>query len=104
MLVLGLMVMVPLATEAAVYEYVNTQGNLQTVVASSPEEAMEVSTNIAANSGVMLLNSGGGSGTAIYKYVNSQGYVQTITANSAAEALNAPNIAPNSGVILFAML
>lgn len=37
------------------YQYVNTSGNLQSVWANSPSAALALATNIAYNSGVMLV-------------------------------------------------
>ena len=108
---------------AATYQYVDTAGNLRSVEANSPEQALAIAPNIGIHSGVDLysgtaLNSTTytgnytGSGLAsnqdtgvtynatTYQYVNTSGQLQTIPATNAEQAFSlATNIAPKSGVI-----
>ncbi|MDP3880698.1 MAG: hypothetical protein Q8Q32_00760 [bacterium] len=102
---------------AATYQYVDVNGNLLTIVADNPTEAINNAPNRAPSSGVVLVSSASlssgtvlgvstltatvTSGTELYAYVDVSGNVRTVVASSAAEALViAPNRAPNSGVVL----
>lgn len=100
----------PVFAFGATYSYVTNAGTLATVEASNPTQAIAIAPNIHPNSGVMLqsesapqlqfgANLGAGSNT--YRYVDMNGNLRTVTASSAAQALMiAPNIHPNSGVML----
>ena len=46
---------IPAISFAATYEYVNTQGGLETVVANTPAEALALPTDMDPHSGVMLV-------------------------------------------------
>lgn len=107
---------VPAIGFAAEYHYVDTSGTVQTINASNASEALAMPSDMAPTSGVALdvgvLDEGdtvvgsvsgetGGSGGLEYHYVDTSGTVQTIPAVSAEAALmNAPGIAPTSGVAL----
>lgn len=56
-LVLGAAVALPAAGLAATYQYVDTQGNMASVEASTGEQALMIAPNKAYNSGVMLVTS-----------------------------------------------
>jgi hypothetical protein len=45
----------PITTNGGTYLYVDIYGNLKTVVASSPAQALTLATNITTHSGVMLV-------------------------------------------------
>ena len=108
----AVLVVLPITTFASTYQYVNTDGNVQSIVANSPSEAL-LAYNIGANSGVILASNSNVSvstspvvvttvnsfGSNTYMYVNTNGNVQTINANSPAEALLAYNIGAHSGVM-----
>ena len=109
--ILGMAVLavLPITTFASTYQYVNTDGNVQSINANSPAEAL-LAYNIAHTSGVILLsdsnssvvftvNSPVVSGSNTYLYVNTSGNVQSVSANSPAEALEVSNIGANSGVM-----
>ena len=112
--ILGMAVLavLPITTFASTYQYVNTDGNVQSVNANSPAEAL-LAYNIAHTSGVMLvsdsnlsvstpvvISSGNSVGNNTYLYVNTDGNVQSIRANSPAEAMLAYNISSTSGVMV----
>lgn len=108
---------------AATYQYVDTSGNLRSVEANSPEQAIAIAPNIALHSGVALSSgtafltgtyTGNYTGSGVvtnqdtgitysvttYQYVNTSGQVQAIQATSAEQAFEmAVNIAPHSGVM-----
>lgn len=103
------LLLTPLASLAATYDYVDTSGTVQAVSANSASAALTTAPNIAVHSGVALADgtpiagsSGGAvlgaSGTA-YNYVDTSGIVQTVTASTPAAAIaTAPNISVHSGV------
>jgi hypothetical protein len=101
----------PIFSSAATYAYVNQSGQTNTVVASSPTEAIATASGISSHSGVMLVESSTGavlgantettSGMGTYAYVNQAGTVITVKANSSAMAFSiAYGIDENSGVVL----
>ncbi len=97
----------PTFSYAATYAYVNQSGQVNTVVASTPAQAIALAYNISAHSGVMLIDGSTGAvlgatyGTATYAYVNQAGTVIAISANSSADAFaKAIGIDENSGVML----
>lgn len=117
-LALGAIAVVPLASMAATYHYVDTSGTVRTIEAANSTDAMAMATNRDPQSGVALdmgvLESGdsvNGTGTNTvtvtttgsgnsYHYVDTSGIVRTVVAASAAAALAAAvNIAPHSGVV-----
>jgi hypothetical protein len=117
-LALGAIAVLPLASMAATYHYVDTSGTVRTIEANNAADASASATNIDPHSGVSLdmgvLDSGdsvNGTGTNTvtvtatgsgntYHYVDTSGIVRTVVAASAAAALAAAvNIAPNSGVV-----
>lgn len=101
----------------ATYLFVNTSGNLQSIEANNPTEAMALATNKALHSGVMLVTGTSmpttptptptptnptptGTGLYTYMFVDTSGNLRTINANSPTEAMNlAPNKALHSGVM-----
>jgi len=111
LVVLGMLLSSSVAS-AATYLYANTSGNLQSIEANNPTEAMAIAPNIAVHSGVMLVSStplsiGGIDGVVlsatsnIYLYVDTSGNLRTVVANNSTEAMAiAPNIAVHSGVML----
>ncbi|MBA3733175.1 hypothetical protein H0W91_02235 [Patescibacteria group bacterium] len=104
---------------AATYQYVDTSGNMKTIIADNPQMALANAVNIAPHSGVIsttIVSSTpvtvvvtpttttavvlGICNSNIYNYVDTSGTLQSVTASSASVALsNAINIAPHSGVI-----
>ncbi len=110
--ILGMAVLavLPITTFASTYQYVNTDGNVQSTVANSASDALLVS-NLGANSGVMLVSSSNvvfqtnvpvntiGVGSNTYAYVNTNGNIQYVNANSPAQALTVSNLGANSGVM-----
>jgi hypothetical protein len=105
----------PVLALAGTYQYVDVSGNLRSVEANSPTQAIAIAPNIASHSGVMLagnstivtpvtiptpIPSGTGS---LYQYIDISGNLRTVRATSASMALaTAPNIASHSGVMLIA--
>lgn len=97
---------------AATYHYVNTSGNIQSVEANSPTEAIAIAPNRTPHSGVMLFsgtaltttNVGGNTsstGSNLYMFVDANGNLQTVMANNPNEAMTtALNIGVHSGVML----
>jgi len=94
---------------AATYQYINTQGQLESISADSATEALRTASNLGSHSGVILASNAtvevttvpNGSGSNWYMYVNDSGTVITISANSPAEAFSkAINLATHSGVML----
>ena len=55
--ILGAVLALPVSVFAATYGYVTTAGTLATVSASTPTEALLAAPGIAADSGVIILNS-----------------------------------------------
>ena len=96
--------LIPAATFAATYEYVNTSGSLETETANSPAQAVSEPTDIAPTSGVILVTDTttvNQSGNPTYEYVTTNGTLATISAENPTQAiLEAGNKAPGSGVIL----
>jgi len=105
----------PVLTLAGTYQYVDTNGNLQMTVASTPLEAIETAPNRAPHSGVMEVGVGGEgnafvstntvnvgtAGTEVYAYVSVNNSVKTIVASNPDQAIEiAPDRMSNSGVIL----
>ncbi|PIR84738.1 hypothetical protein COU16_00950 [Candidatus Kaiserbacteria bacterium CG10_big_fil_rev_8_21_14_0_10_47_16] len=93
-----------------VYQYVNTNGTLSSVSASSADMALSLSAyNRASNSGVMLVRGMGGSventtyptGTLFtYQYIDVNGNLRSIEAANASLAITlATNRDPHSGVV-----
>jgi len=115
-MVLGLFVVTALSLgsygvlNAATYQYVNTQGQLESISADSATEALRTASNLGSHSGVMLVSNvtvqvvtttSNGSNSNWYMYVNDSGVVITLSANSPAEAFaKAVNLATHSGVML----
>ncbi|MBA3789156.1 hypothetical protein H0X32_02030 [Patescibacteria group bacterium] len=99
-----LVLSLPASAFAATYDYVNTSGALQSVVASTPEQALITAPNIALHSGV-ILDTGtvvvAPTGTmSLYEYVAIDGNLSTVQANSPTQAFAlATNIALHSGVM-----
>jgi hypothetical protein len=93
---------IPVASHAAIYEYVNTNGNVAMVMATTPSQAIATAPNIAPTSGVLLMGDPSDPiDPATYDYVNTSGSLEAEVASSPAEALAEPtNRAPTSGVIL----
>ncbi|MEI8062166.1 MAG: hypothetical protein WCG97_02605 [bacterium] len=98
----------PLATFASTFAYVDVNGNLGSVDAANANQALTVS-NIAYNSGVVLLGgsvtmsgliSSPQSSVGTYQYVDVSGKISAVQANSPEQALTVSNIASNSGVVL----
>ncbi len=91
------------------YQYVNTSGNVQTIIAESPTQAILLAENRTSASGVILLGGVGGgdpinplgeNGAYFYQFVNTSGNIGSMNASSPTEALNtALNLAQYSGVI-----
>jgi len=105
--VLGL----PAVSLANTYQYVDSGGVLRSMQANSAVQALATAPNIGLHSGVVLVTIGGtgtgGSyesvttGNTFYQFIDRNGKIQSVNAASASIALaSAPNIAPNSGVIL----
>lgn len=113
----------PAIAFASTYQYVDNSGNLRTVEANSPTQALATAPNIASHSGVMLASQGIVAGATVvvvptgttittvtptntaglfhYQYVNTSGNLQSVWANNSAVAIAlAANIAYNSGVML----
>lgn len=112
-LAIAAVTVLPEASYAATYHYVDTSGTVRTVEADNANDAMQMAVNRDPNSGVTLdtgvLESGdtvvdtGGTTNAgttdEYHYVDSSGIVQTIMAPSALAALSAAvDISAHSGV------
>ena len=93
----ALMLVLPFVSQASTYQYVNTQGNVQTMTAASSADALSQPSNIGVNSGVMLVS---GNQEATYMYVNTQGSLQTVTASNPEQALTVSSIGINSGVMV----
>lgn len=108
-LALAVLVAVPLSTFAATYEYVNTLGNIQIVVAVDSNQALYLPTNIASHSGVMLVSGnnliiGNSTQNNTYSYINTSGGMNTVIAFNSTQALNSPpNIGLHSGVMLLSV-
>ena len=96
---------------ASTYEYVNTSGNISTVIADSASVALTTANNLAVHSGVIKTSrtdqklnqpSNYDQGqTTSYAYVNTSGEVIEVNANTSAQAFtNSDNIALHSGVML----
>lgn len=112
MLVFTVAILLPLASFAATYFYVDSQGVVKEVNAQDASTALNIAPNIASNSGVASdrgdLEAGDRVSLAVlpvethtYFYVNTQGMVSTVEAQSATDALeNAPSRASNSGVAI----
>jgi hypothetical protein len=101
----------PAFAYASTYAYVSQSGQMNTVVADTPERAILTAPDIAIHSGVILVNSSTGVvlganfsttyNTKTYAYVNHAGTVMAISAGSSADAFaKALDISNNSGVIL----
>ena len=111
LVVLGALLFSSVAS-AATYLYVNTSGNVQSIEANNPTQAMAVAPNLAVHSGVMLVGGtplavGGIGGADVsvtsntYLYVDTNGNVRTVFANNSTQAMAiAPNKALHSGVML----
>ncbi len=103
-LLLSSALLFPIASIAAAYEYVNTNGNLETVVANDPSQALVTAPDIAPTSGVMLTSDPPAtisSDPTAYDYVNTSGSLESEVASSPIQALEQPtDKAPTSGVIL----
>lgn len=97
---------------AETYLYVNTSGQLASYEANSAEAAINQPTDIAYNSGVILVSEYNdltdtdttvtqpSEGEKRYAYVSVSGDLLYVMANSSSAAINsATNIADNSGVI-----
>ena len=108
---LGLVVVVMLMLGVAgfayanTYQYINTSGQLASVVANTPAEALATAYQRASNSGVMLVGGGGvmggGQGMYTYQYINTSGQIATVMAHTPEEALRtAYQRAVHSGVML----
>lgn len=106
---------VPTASFAATYFYVDTGGTVRSVEASSANEALATAPNRAATSGVTLdmgvLDDGDsvvapgipntGSGSVTYHYVTNANVVESVEADTPSEAFSAAtNISMHSGVAL----
>lgn len=107
----------PVLALASTYQYVDTGGNLRSVEANSPTQALATAPNLHIHSGVMLVSGnatvvqlpntgtvvvGTGNGS-FYRYVDTNGNLRGVWATSAAAALvTAPNIGMHSGVMLVA--
>ncbi len=109
------LLLLPVATFAASYQYIDTGGTVRTVSAESSSEAVQLATNIDPHSGIMpasgSLSSGdnvvvtptptASDGTQLYHYIDRNGVVQDVRARSAAEAMSlAVNMDSHSGVKL----
>lgn len=90
------------------YQYINTSGELQTIVAETPTQAIANAYNIAPTSGVLLVGGIGGGDPVttptysgyFYQFVNTSGNIGSVYASSPEAAINtATNIAQHSGVI-----
>ncbi len=103
---------------AATFQYVDTSGNLRTVIAENTSVALATAPNIASDSGVMnttivsantivaspsttaRLLLGTSCGQNLFAYINTSGTISTVSATNATVALlTATNIASDSGVI-----
>lgn len=97
---------------AETYLYVNTSGQLASYEANTAQAAINQPTNIASNSGVILVSeyedladtdstvTQTSDGESRYAYVTANGNLLYVMADSASMAINsATNIADNSGVI-----
>ncbi len=103
---------------AATFQYVDTSGNLQTILSENASVALATAPNIASDSGVISSiivptntvvtspsNAGGlplktSCGQNLFVYINTSGIISTVSAPSATVALStAPNIASDSGVM-----
>lgn len=98
-----LLLALPAMVLAEVYYYVDTSGQVRTVVADDPQSAIDMAPNRAPTSGVMLatgiFGTGGGILAGTYQYIDINGNARTVQASSAEEAmLIAPNKHPESGV------
>jgi hypothetical protein len=95
----------PFAALASTYDYVNTSGSLQSVVADTASQAFALATNIAEHSGVALdMGSFAATSDPTYEYVDLSGNIEIVRAIDAAQALSAAtNIAPHSGVMEVSM-
>ena len=97
----------PFVSFAATYNYVNSQGTIESVQASNATQARAMATDIDPHSGVALdegyldaVNTPLASAQT-YFYVNAQGYTASIHAADSNIALTAaPDIALHSGVSL----
>ena len=109
------LLLLPLATFAATYDYIDANGIVQSVQATSAADAMAKAINIDSHSGVKLDaglldvgdtvggvgGAGDTSGTQLYHYIDRNGVVQDVRAHSASEAMSlAVNMDPHSGVKL----
>lgn len=109
------LLLLPLASFAATYDYIDANGIVQSVQAGSANEAMARATNMDLHSGVKLDagaldvgdnvfgvgGSGDASGTHLYHYIDRNGIVQDVRARNEVEAMGlAVNMDPHSGVKL----
>jgi len=102
---------------ASTYQYVNASGQLSSVIANSPQEAMAEASSLGFHSGVMLVSNSTntiktnqvvtdndyitGQGSNVYLYINSSGQLSSVRANSAQEAIvTATALGLHSGVML----
>lgn len=101
----------PALAFANTYQYIDTNGDLQSIQAANASQAMATAPNLAVHSGVVLGIIGGTGGSSepvdngfsgsYYQYIDTNGNLQSTDAASASSALlNTPDIAPHSGVIL----
>jgi hypothetical protein len=93
---------IPAISFAATYQYVNTQGGLETVVANTAEEALALPTDMDPHSGVMLVT---GANTTVTTPVVTNSVTGTYSYQMSGSS-NVParmmylSLLPNSSVIL----
>ena len=87
LVVTGILI-VPLMTSAATYQYVAVDGTLRSVNASTPEQALALANaqGARADSGVKL-DTGVVGAPHIYEYVSTSGSLRTVMATSVDNAL-----------------
>lgn len=116
-IVLGLFVMAAFTlgltsfVNANTYNFIDTSGQIQSIVANTPEDAIRDAYQRGATSGVILVDHTNdavnnnnvvvGQGNNLYQFIDTSGQLKSVRANSAQEALRtAYQLGVHSGVIL----
>ena len=100
----------PAVSLADTYHFIDTSGNMQSMEAGSPAEALATAPHLGIHSGVMLIGQGGSNARIsmnstnfghFYHFIDTNGDLQGMWAASASVALaTAPHLGIHSGVML----
>lgn len=94
---------------AETYQFISTSGQLSSVNADNPQEAIDTASRLALHSGVILVDSNhvvnnlitNGQGSYLYHFINTSGQLSAVRADNPQEAIRiASQLAMHSGVIL----